>query len=104
MVRKPVDILISRFSTMKGNKMSDTMNFNIEIPTSAVNRIKDKSHYDYNFYHIGEYGDWLYGKLDTVLQIYHECANVYEYQYGYFEKDKFIPMLYWHTQKDIFNE
>lgn len=91
-------------STMEENKMSDLIKFDIAIPISAVKHIKEKSHYDYNFYHIGDYGDWLYGKLDTVLQKYHECENVYEYQYGYFENDEFKPMLYWHTQKDIFND
>ena len=84
--------------------MDKTINFDICIPSSAVTHLKEKSHYDYNFYNIGEYGDWLYGKLDTVLQIYNECDNCYEYKYGYFdEKDEFIPMLYWVTNKDIFN-
>ena len=84
--------------------MNDLIKFDIAIPSSAVKHIKEKSHYDYNFYHIGEYGDWLYGELDTVLQIYHECENVYEYRYGYFEDDKFKAVLYWNTQTDIFND
>ena len=82
--------------------MNNLIKFDIAIPSSAVSHIKEKSHYDYNFYHIGEYGDWLYGELDTVLQIYHECENVYEYQYGYFENEKFKAILYWNTQTDIF--
>lgn len=82
--------------------MSNLIKFDIAIPISAVKHIKEKSHYNYNFYRIGEYGDWLYGELDTVLQIYHECENVYEYQYGYFKNDKFKAVLYWNTQTDIF--
>ncbi len=84
--------------------MSGLIKFDISIPSSAVKHLREKSHYDYNFYHIGEYGDWLYGEMDTVLQIYHEYENVYEYQYGYFGNGKFKPMLYWNTQTDIFND
>ena len=84
------------------------IDFNIRIPNNAVIHLKEKSHLDYNFYHIEDYGDWLYGRLNTILQIYNECDNCYEYRYGYFEKnyfrdtDEFIPMLYWVTNKDIF--
>jgi len=84
--------------------MQKIINFEIAIPNTVIKHIKEKSHYDYNFYHIGSYGDWLYGELDTILQIYHEVSNCYEYQYGYFKDDEFIPILYWNTQKDIFNE
>lgn len=84
--------------------MSEIIKFDISIPSSAVTHLEERSYYDHNFYHIGEYGDWLYGKLDIVLQIYSECENCYEYQYGYFDdKDEFVPMLYWNTNKDIFN-
>lgn len=79
------------------------INFEIAIPNTAIKHLKEKSHYDYNFYHIGNYGDWLYGDLNTILQIYNECSNCYRYQYGYFDKsDKFVTMLYWTTQVDIF--
>lgn len=85
------------------------VNFGISIPynkdnPNTITHIKEKSYYNHKYYHIGSYGDWLYGKLDTILQIYHEYENCYEYQYGYFENDEFIPMLYWVRTEDIFGE
>lgn len=80
------------------------INFETGMFNTEITHLKDKSYYDHNYYHIGHYGDWLYGKLDTILQIYSECENCYEYQYGYFnDKDEFIPMLYWNTDENIFD-
>lgn len=89
--------------------MQKVIDFHISIPCDinkpdTIEWLKDKSFYDHNYYHIKGYGDWLYGKIDTIYKIYYECENCYEYQYGYFENDKFIPMLYWTTTDNIFEE
>ena len=89
--------------------MQKIIDFKISIPChvdkpDTIEHIKEKSFYDHNYYKIKGYGDWLYGKCDVVYQIYHECENCYEYQLGYFENEKFIPMLYWVITEDIFEE
>ena len=89
--------------------MQIVIDFDISIPCDkdkpdTIAWMKEISIYDHNYYHIGSYGDWLYGKLDTIYQIYDESSNSYEYQYGYFENDKFVPMLYWVRTEDIFEE
>lgn len=91
------------------DQMQITVDFHISIPCDknkpdTITWLKEKSCYNHNYYRIGDYGDWLFGKLDTILQICHEDENCYEYQYGYFENDKFIPMLYWNITEDIFEE
>lgn len=82
--------------------MQKIIDFDIRIPDTAITHIKEKSWYDHNFYKIDTYGDWLYGKLNIILQKYNECENVYSYEYGYFIDDKFVAELYWTTEKDIF--
>ncbi|MDE6021603.1 MAG: hypothetical protein K2H01_11485 [Ruminococcus sp.] len=83
------------------------VDFKIGIPCDkdkldTIIWLKEKSSYNYNYYHIEGYGDCLYGKLDTILQICHEDENCYTYEYGYFENDKFVPMLCWTISEDIF--
>ena len=84
--------------------MSDIINFNIKLPVSCFKHIKEKSCYDHNYYKVKDYGDWFYGICDALLQEYSESDDCYSYSLGKVENDKFIPMIFWTTEKDIFNE
>lgn len=89
--------------------MQKTIDFKIGIPCDTekpdtIIWLKEKSSYNHNYFHIGNYGDCLYGELDTILQIYEEEYDCYTYQYGFFKNDKFVPMLCWTISEDIFED
>ena len=77
-----------------------TMSF--EIDKNTVTHLKDKSHYNHNYYHIDTnwYGDYILPeKCDTI---YENCTDdefgAY-YSLGWFEGDTFVAAWTWYENE-----
>ena len=83
--------------------MYKPINLSITLPDiRSFEHLKDISFYDHNYYQIKPYGDWFYGELDVLYQVYHEDTNCYAYQLGKMIDDKFKAYVCWTITEDIF--
>lgn len=82
--------------------MKNVIDFKIFIPAGSVIHLKEISVYNHNYYSISNCGDWFYGDCNILKVVCHEDENCYTYSLGWFDGDKFIDVLNWVTEEDIF--
>ena len=87
--------------------MQQTIKFNISLPLdnkSSIKHLKDKSSYNYNFYQLKGYGDWVDFGEDNNSILLQECfedENAYSYSFGRFKDGRFIRVFGYSCQEDI---
>ena len=75
-----------------------TIEFKIELETCYMKHLKDKSHYNRNYYELDlrKYGDYIIPEKCNIL--YEEAEDDEYYAYyslGYFEDGKFVACFTW---------
>jgi hypothetical protein len=82
--------------------MSNYITFSFELDQRAMTHLKDKSHYDHNYYKLdlSVYGDYITPeKCDILYEEYDEFSDTYTYTLGYFENTEhginFIKCFTW---------
>ena len=75
-----------------------TRTFSFELDTKYMKHLKDKSHYNHNYYELdlNNYGDYIIPEMCDIL--YEECdefSETYTYTLGYFEGVDFVKCFTW---------
>jgi hypothetical protein len=74
------------------------MTFSFELDRRAMTHLKDKSHYNHNYYKLdlSVYGDYITPeKCNILYEEFDEFSETYTYTLGFFEGDTFIRCFTW---------
>ena len=72
--------------------------FSFELDKKAITHLKDKSHYNRNYFKLdlSVYGDYITkGKCDILFEEFDEFSETYTYSLGYFEGPNFVRCFTW---------
>jgi hypothetical protein len=78
--------------------------FSFELDKKAIKHLKEKSHYNHNYYELdlSAYGDYITpAACDILLVEYDEFSETYTCTLGYFEGVDFVRCFTWTETKHI---
>lgn len=69
----------------------------IYLGLNSIKHLKEKSHYNCNYYEIEPYGDWccFFNGSNIIEEVCHEEENYYTFTLGYFNNKEFKGVFQW---------